>query len=79
MLYNCGSLALLGMPNSVVVWESVDRDDKFVLFLSIDFSIFHYELDILQQADVLQRIACHRDNVGVLAWFDGSDFFAVPE
>src|SRR5499427_3896000 len=40
-----------------------------------DLAALHHELDALKLGDVRQRIARHRDDVGVFAFFDRPDLF----
>lgn len=47
--------------------------------LFVDFAIFHYELDIFEQANICERIAWDGDDVGVLAGIERTDFAGVSE
>ena len=38
--------------------------------LLVNFPVFHHELNMLQHADVLQRIACDCDHIGIPARLD---------
>ena len=44
-----------------------------------DFSAFHYEYDILDIADVRQRVTPHGDDVGELARFQGANLIFESE
>ena len=40
----------------------------------VDFAVFHYELDVFQQANIRERVAGDGDDVGVLARLDRAEF-----
>src|SRR5713226_8467361 len=45
----------------------------------VDRPAFHHEVHVLQQGDVLQRVAAHRDEVGVLPRRDRADVLLLAE
>jgi len=51
------------VPYSVLVQRLLNRQ----AVLSIDHTAFHDQMHILQQIDVLEHVATHRDDVGFLA------------
>lgn len=70
-------LRTLGMTTVMYALTAVSRECLFLISLSLgleDLAAFHYERDGFQRLDVVQRISCGGDYVGVGAWGYRSDF-----